>query len=136
MTPPRNTRLKFALSSGVVVVSLLVGLYGCTPEDLVCGGVGTPGIVLTVVDATNRRDLNGEAIVTVRELDPPFLSMTGPPSDAIRITVRPLRYELTVSAPLYVTAYDTATVVQQKARGCEVLVPQIIVVALVRAPSS
>ena len=117
-----------------MVLPLLFFGYGCRAEELTCVGVPTPGIVLSVVDSVNRRSLDGEATVTVRELDSPFTTSTGPPSEAVRITLRPAQYELKVTAPLYVTAYDTAEVVQQKVDGCEVIVPHTTVVALLRAP--
>ena len=113
---------------------MLIFGYGCRADEVTCVGVPTPGIVLSVVDSVDRRNLNGEASVTVRELTSPFTTLTGPPSEAVRITLRPTRYALKVSASLYMTAYDTAQVAQRKVAGCEVIVSQTRVVALVRAP--
>ena len=109
-------------------------LSACQAEDITCGGVGTPGIVLNVVDATDGRALTSTSTVAVRQLDAPFTTMTGRPDDALRISVNAGRYELSVSVPSYRGRTDTITVANRQSNGCEVIDQQVTTIALVRLP--
>lgn len=95
---------------------------------------GTPGIVLNVVDAADRRILTATSTVVAQQLDAPFTTMPGSPADALRIAVNAGRYEVSVSAPSYRTVTATITVANRLSEGCEVIDQQVSTIALVRLP--
>ncbi len=115
------------------VLTCAVSLSACSAEDIICGGVGTPGIVLNVVDAADRRALTPSTVV-VRQLDAPFTTMTGTADEALRIAVNAGRYEVSVTVPSYRSVTDTIAVANRQSDGCEVIYQQATTIALTRLP--
>lgn len=115
------------------VLACAVSRSACSAEDIVCGGVGVPGIVLNVVDAAYRRAFTTSTVVA-RQLDAPFTSMTGSTDEAIRIAVSAGQYAVSRTVPSYRSVTDTITVANRHSGGCEVVDQQVTTIALTRLP--
>lgn len=132
MERPSSTIHRLMRACGAVLPAST--LAGCAPGDITCGSLPTPGVVMTIIDAADRRVLNATAQVAVRQIDGQQLTETGNPIDALQITARPGRFEVTVSVPQYTAVTDTFTVRYVKSGRCEVTSQETETVALFRAP--
>ncbi len=100
----------------------LICLAACRSESLVCPTGATIGLTLVVLDATDRRNLEADARVTISSLEVNPVSLTGSPKDAVRITVSPGRYALNVVVGGYRTVSDTVKL-EQMGGTCPSVVP-------------
>ena len=130
--PESRTSLKNFGTLGAALVLTLLGATGCSTR-IICAGVGMPSIILTVVDATNKRNLNAEATVRVGLLFAPFEGFIVAPSDVSSLTQSAGSYELRISAPQYLTRVDTVTVTLGVADHCSFVEARPIEIALARA---
>lgn len=125
-----NRRRELVRCAALVATALV----GCTPEDVTCGDLPRPGVIMTIIDAADRRVLNSIAQVAVREISGQGISETGNPVDALRITASRGRFEVTVTVPQYTSVTDTFTVRSVKSGRCSVSSQETVTVALFRTP--
>ena len=122
-------------AKGIQTLAVVVmALTGCHAEPLVCASTANPGIALTVLDATSRRNLEAEALVSVSRLHPPFETYDNLRPREVGSYSEPAgRYVLRTSAPQYVARVDTVTVKTDDS-PCQFTILQRIEIALSRAP--
>jgi hypothetical protein len=114
---------------------MLLLLASCAPERVLCTGVPTPGVVLTVVDGSDGRDISRIARVTIRLLSSDFRETTGTPTEATQLTVVAGTYSMVVRASGYADVADTLVVRTAKQGYCDEAIVQIKrEVRLSRAP--
>ena len=118
---PRVTKrfARWALAANIVV-----WLTGCSPEYVGCTGVPTPGVVLTIVDAADGRDLSGSARVTIRLLKGDFREVTGTPAEAAQLTIVAGTFSMIVRAAGYRDVVDTLVVTTSKQGYCDEAIVQ------------
>lgn len=113
---------KYGRISRTVCCIGLSGVAACNSQNLVCPTGATVGLTLLVLDATDRRNLEADARVTISSLEINPVSLTGTPKDAVRITISPGRYALNVVAGGYRSVSDTVKL-EQSSGTCPSIVP-------------
>ncbi len=124
----------------------LLALFGCVlfsgcADRIVCAALGSPGIELSVTDATTHRSLDAEATVTVTNLQRgdslrgPLISSSGGSSPLVIADNRPGNYRVFVAVPGY-SDWVTEVSVTLPADRCAVVTTVVIAAELQRSAGS
>ncbi len=119
-------------------IALLLPLcIACGENDITCAGVGENGMVLRVLDSVTNADLSETARATVRTVSGRIDSTFGSLREAVAIAgFRPGSYDVSVSAPSYMSQSRLVTVTQTGSGCSQRLVTQQVTFRLLRSTSA